>query len=472
MEILTNIVNFLNGIIWSNFVLVPLLLGTGLYFTIKTKGLQVRLFPEMIRSITTEGSKSDDSVSSFEAFTIGLATRIGTGNIAGVAIAIITGGPGAVFWMWIVAILGSVSAFVESTLAQLYKVRDPETKFRGGPAYYMRDGLNSPTFGAAFAVSIIICFGLIFNAVLTNTITSAFSEAISPPIPDMMFHAIIGVFLVVLSAYVIIVGTKNIADFTARVVPFMAFLYLGLTFVIIIFRFNEIPYVFNLIMSNAFTANAAFGGAIGITITQGVKRGLFSNEAGMGSAPNAAASADTDHPVRQGLIQSLGVYIDTLVVCSATAFIILVSGIPLDPTATDGISITMEAIGAILGEWAIYFLLVAIFFFAYSSIIGCYYYAQSNLEYLKCSKKQITAFKFVVMGLIMFGAVASSDIVWALADLSMGIMAIINIIAIIRLRKDAFMLLDDFEKQRKVGITPVFNAKDHKGYEEFEIWNK
>lgn len=472
MEFLNSVINFLNGIIWSVYVLIPLLLGTGLYFTIKTRGLQVRMLPEMFRSITTENEASEDGITSFEAFTVGLATRIGTGNLAGVAIAIVTGGPGAVFWMWMVAILGSVSAFVESTLAQLYKVEDPDTKFRGGPAYYMRDGLNAPKMGVAFAILITICFGLIFNAVQANTITSAAANALNIASDAVLFNAIIGVFLIVLSGYIILGGTKKVADFTSRMVPFMAFLYLGIAVVVLIFRFDQIPVVFNEIMSNAFTANAAFGGAIGITIIQGVKRGLFSNEAGMGSAPNAAASADTDHPVRQGLIQSLGVYIDTLVICSATAFIILVSDIPLDPTATDGISVTMDALANVLGHWAIYFLLIAIFFFAFSTIIGCYYYAQSNLEYLQANDRFMLFFKMLVMVLIMFGSVASSDVVWAMADLAMGSMAILNIIAIILLRKDAFMLLKDFEKQLKAGQKPVFDSSKHKGYEHFKLWNK
>ncbi len=472
MDFIANIVNFLNGIIWSTYVLIPLLLVTGLFFTIKTRGLQVRMIPQMFKSITADSDANEDGISSFEAFTVGLATRIGTGNLAGVAIAIVTGGPGAVFWMWVVAILGSVSAFVESTLAQLYKVHDPETKYRGGPAYYMRDGLKLPKMGVAFALLLTLSFGLIFNAVQANTITYAASTALEIHENVPLFNAAIGIFLVVLSGYIILGGTKKIADFTSKMVPFMAFLYLGIAAIVIVVRFDQIPAVIYEIVSNAFSFEAAFGGAIGITIIQGVKRGLFSNEAGMGSAPNAAASADTKHPVRQGLIQSLGVYIDTLVICSATAFIILVSDIPLDPTATDGISVTMNALAAVLGHWAIYFLLAAIFFFAFSTIIGCYYYAQSNLEYLTSNKKVLFYFKLIVMALIMFGSVASSDVVWALADLAMGSMAILNIIAILLLRKDAMMLLKDFEVQLKTGKDPEFDSSIHPGYEHLDIWNK
>lgn len=472
MEFLTSIINFLNSIIWSVYVLVPLLLGTGLYFTIKTRGLQIRMIPEMFRSIDEEGIENEDGVSSFEAFTVGLATRIGTGNLAGVAIAIVTGGPGAVFWMWLVAILGSVSAFVESTLAQVYKVRDEETSFRGGPAYYMRDGLKKPKMGTFFAIMITICFGLIFNAVSTSTIANAAVNGLGITENVDVFNAALGLFLATLAGYIILGGTKKIADFTAKMVPFMAFLYIGLAIIVLIVRADQIPVVFHMIMSNAFTANAAFGGAIGITVVQGVKRGLFSNEAGMGSAPNAAASATTNHPVRQGLIQSLGVYVDTLVICSATAFIILVSGIPLDPSATDGISVTMNALGAVLGQWAMYYLLAAIFFFAFSTVIGCYYYAQANLEYLGASERVIFIFKFVVMALIVWGACVSSEVIWALSDLALGAMALVNIIAILMLRKKAFVVLKDFEEQRKAGVLPVFDSSKYEEFKELEIWDQ
>lgn len=470
MEFLSAIVNFLNDIIWSQYVLIPLLLITGLYFTVKSRFLQIRMLPEMIKSISHKPEHADeDAVSSFEAFTVGLASRVGTGNLAGVAIAIVVGGAGAVFWMWVVAILGSVSAFVESTLAQLYKVHDDEVKFRGGPAYYMKNGLGSKMMGVAFAILISLCFGLIFNAVQANTIVSAVGNTLQTS--GHTFAIFVGVVLVVLAGYIFFSGTKRIAEFTSKMVPFMAILYLVIAALVIVLRFNEIPTVLGMIFSQAFTPTAAVGGGIGVTIILGVKRGLFSNEAGMGSAPNAAASADTDHPVRQGLIQSLGVYIDTLIICSATAFIILVSGIPLDPSATDGISVTMDALAAVVGNWAIYFLLIAIFFFAFSSILGNYYYAQSNIEYLSEKKESVKLFKIVVLGMIMFGSVASSDLVWALADLFMGLMAILNIIAILRLNNQAFVLLEDYERQLKDGKNPVFDSSQHEEFKEFEIWD-
>ncbi len=476
MEFLHGIVSGLNNIIWSQYVLIPLLLFTGLYFTIKTKFLQVRMLPEMIRSVThvSEDLKGDEkAVSSFEAFTVGLASRVGTGNLAGVAIAIVVGGAGSIFWMWIVAILGSVSAFVESSLAQLYKVKDEEVNFRGGPAYYMREGVGSKAMGVAFAILISLCFGLIFNAVQANTITSASINALHiSESGATLFKYAIGAFLVILTAYILFSGTKKIAEFTSKMVPFMAFLYLIIAAVVIIIQFREIPVVLNEIITKAFSGDAVLGAAVGTTVIQGVKRGLFSNEAGMGSAPNAAASATTDHPARQGLIQSLGVYIDTLVICSATAFIILASGIELDPTATDGISVTMNALAAVVGDWSIYFLLIAIFFFAFSSILGNYYYAQSNIEYLSPKAATVKIFKVVVLVMIVFGSVASSQLVWDLADLFMGSMAILNIIAILILSKQAFALLDDYEQQLKEGKDPKFDSSKHEQFKHFKIWDR
>ncbi|WOO87760.1 sodium:alanine symporter family protein [Mollicutes bacterium LVI A0039] len=471
MELLEAIINGINNVIWSQYVLIPLLLFTGLFFTIKSRFLQIRMLPEMFKSITHKPDHVDeDAVSSFEAFTVGLASRVGTGNLAGVAIAIVVGGPGAVFWMWIVAILGSVSAFVESTLAQLYKVHDEEVKYRGGPAYYMRDGLGSKAMGVAFAILISLCFGLIFNAVQANTIVKATGNALISG-ESNVFAIFVGLFLVLLAGYILFGGAKRIAEFTSKIVPFMAIFYIIIAAVVIALRFSEIPTVISMILAGALSPEALFGGGIGITIIMGVKRGLFSNEAGMGSAPNAAASADTDHPVRQGLIQAFGVYIDTLVICSATAFIILVSGIELDPTAKDGISLTMNALGSVVGEWAIYFLLVAIFFFAFSSILGNYYYAQSNVEYLTEKPKHVTIFKVFVLAMVMFGALADPAVVWNLADVFMGLMAILNIIAILLLHKQAFFLLKDYESQLKEGKNPVFDSSKYEEYKKFEIWN-
>ncbi len=474
MEFLSNIVLTLNNILWSQYVIIPLLLGAGLFFTIRTGVIQVRYLPEMFKALTIKNknpNNEEESISSFEAFTVGLASRVGTGNLAGVAIAIVIGGAGAVFWMWVVAILGAASAFIESTLAQLYKVKDDEVAFRGGPAYYMRDGLNAKWMGVTFAILISISFGLVFNAVQANTIVHATTNAFQLTSDIELFNEIIGVILVCATGYVLFSGTKKIADFTSKLVPLMSLLYIILAAVVIIFRFDRIPEVLHMIISDAFNLEAAVGGGIGITIIQGVKRGLFSNEAGMGSAPNAAASATTDHPVYQGLIQSLGVYIDTLVICSATAFVILVSDIPIDPSATDGITVTMDAFAAVLGNWATYFLFIAILLFAYSTILGNYFYAQSNIEYLSVGKKGVSIFKVALLGMVFFGSIASSDLVWAIADLSMALMAILNVITILLLHKQAIFLLKDFSRQKKEGKSPKFNSSEYEEYKHFTVWN-
>ncbi len=465
-------INAVNSVIWSQYVLIPLLLLTGLFFTIKTRGLQIRLLPQMFRSIAEKPDNIDEkSISPFQAFAVGLASRVGTGNLSGVAIAIVVGGPGSVFWMWIVAILGSVSAFVESTLAQVYKVHDEEVSFRGGPAYYMRDALNNNKMGILFAVILSIVYGLIFNAIQANTITNATLKTFGLDTSGI-YPVVIGLVIAILVGYVLFGGTKRIAEYSSVIVPIMAVIYLVLAAIVIILRIDQIPTVFSMIIQDAFDFNSAIGGAIGVTIQLGVKRGLFSNEAGMGSAPNAAASATTSHPAKQGLIQSLGVYIDTLVVCSATAFIILSSGIELDPTATDGISVTMDAMGSVLGNWSIAVLMVAIFFLAFSSILGNYYYAQSNIEFIKNNPKFIAIFKGFLLVVVFWGSVAPSDTVWALGDMFMGTMAIINIIAILLLSKKAMLVLKDYEKQLKAGKNPVFNSKDYKEFEDLEIWHQ
>lgn len=465
----------INDFIWSVWCLIPILLIVGMYFTISTKFVQFRFFKDMIKSMfsSSKTSKDANAISSFEAFAVGLASRVGTGNLAGVAIAIATGGPGAIFWMWIVALLGSASAFVESTIAQLYKVKDPETKFRGGPAYYIRDGLNSKTLGGIFAVLISIAFGLAFNSVQSNTISSAFVSVLNVS-PDMIstVEITIGVLLVVVTGSVLFLGAHAIAKTTKLIVPFMAGLYLIIAFVIIIINFEEIGNVFSMIINGAFNPQSMFwGGSIGLI--NGVKRGLFSNEAGMGSAPNAAATADAAHPVSQGLIQCLGVFIDTIVICSATGFIILVSGVNIEG-AIDGIELTLSATSSVLGMWSNYIMLIAIFFFAFSSILGNYYYSQSNIEYLSNTKISVICFKIVVLLFIFSGAVVETQFVWWFADFAMGLMALVNIYAIVRLFKYAKLLLNDYSTKRKtqdVGEV-YFDSSMYEETKHFEIWNK
>jgi len=376
MEWISTIVNNTNSILWT-YILIILLLVAGLYFSFGTKFVQIRLFPEMFRLIV-EKREGESGVSPFQAFTISAASRVGTGNITGVALAIGVGGPGAVFWMWIIAILGMATAFIESTLAQVYKVKDGET-FRGGPAYYMEKALGQRKLGIIFSILLTLSFGFIFNAVQSNTIATSVGEAFG------IRPWIIGVILVVLTALIIFGGVQRIVKVTQVLVPVMAIFYLFVALYVVVTNLSEIPAVFKLIFTQAFGLQEAAGGAIGIAIMQGVRRGLFSNEAGMGSVPNAAATANTSHPAKQGLVQSLGVFFDTIMICTATAFIIILAGL-YDKGESNGIILTQNSLAVHVGEWAPYFIAIAIIFFAFSSIVGNYYYGESNIEFMNAHK--------------------------------------------------------------------------------------
>ncbi|AIY06331.1 sodium:alanine symporter [Planococcus sp. PAMC 21323] len=463
---------FLNGITWFvdnvntllwTYILIALLMGLGLYFTVRTRFVQIRLFGEMFRVIT-EKKDGDSGISAFQAFTISTASRVGTGNITGVALAIAIGGPGAVFWMWMVAIIGMATAFVESTLAQVYKVRDGE-QFRGGPAYYMEKALGNRKLGIVFAILLTLAFGFIFNSVQSNTIAQSFEDVFN--IPDWS----IGIGLVLLTAIVIFGGVKRIARVTQVVVPVMATIYIIVALYIIIMNITEIPAVFTLIVKSAFGLEEAIGGGIGAAIMQGVRRGLFSNEAGMGSVPNAAASANVSHPAKQGLVQSLGVFFDTIVICSATAFIIILAGL-YSTSEQIGILLTQDSLDVHLGSWAPYFLAVAILFFAFSSIIGNYYYGETNIEFINAHSAWLTAYRFGVLAMVMFGALAQVQLVWNMADLFMGFMAVLNLVVIALLGKTAFKVLEDYTSQRKAGKNPEFFAKNIPGLKNTECWGE
>ncbi|MGE7998959.1 alanine/glycine:cation symporter family protein [Lysinibacillus sp. NPDC093190] len=462
MEWISNIVNDTNSILWTYFI-ITLLLAAGLYFSFGTKFVQIRLFPEMFRLIV-EKREGDSGVSPFQAFTISAASRVGTGNITGVALAIGVGGPGAVFWMWIIAILGMATAFIESTLAQVYKVKDGNT-FRGGPAYYMEKALGQRKLGIIFSILLTLSFGFIFNAVQSNTIATSVGEA---------FHIkpyIIGILLVVLTAMIIFGGVHRIVKVTQVLVPVMAIFYLAVALFVVVTNFSEIPAVFKLIFTEAFGLQEAAGGAIGIAVMQGVRRGLFSNEAGMGSVPNAAATANTSHPAKQGLVQSLGVFFDTIMICSATAFIIILAGL-YNTGESDGIVLTQNSLAVHVGAWAPYFIAIAIIFFAFSSIVGNYYYGESNIEFMNAHKGWMFVYRILVLVMVMFGSLAQVQLVWNLADLFMGLMAIINITIIILLGKIAFLVLDDFTRQKKTGKNPVFYAKSIPTLKNTDCWEE
>ncbi|QHJ70525.1 alanine/glycine:cation symporter family protein [Planococcus halotolerans] len=462
LDALTWIVDEGNNLLWT-YILIALLMGLGIYFTIRTKFVQVRLFGEMFRVIS-EKKDGEKGVSAFQAFTISTASRVGTGNITGVALAVAIGGPGAVFWMWMVALIGMATAFIESTLAQVYKVRDGE-QFRGGPAYYMEKALGNRKLGIVFAVLLTLAFGFIFNSVQSNTIAQSFGDVFN--IPDWT----VGLGLVILAAIVIFGGVKRIAQVTQVVVPFMAILYLIVAIYIVITNITEIPAVFMLIIENAFGLEEAVGGGIGAAIMQGVRRGLFSNEAGMGSVPNAAASANVSHPAKQGLVQSLGVFFDTIIICSATAFIIILAGL-YSTGEQEGILLTQASLGIHVGDWAPYFLAIAILFFAFSSIIGNYYYGETNIEFINAHKGWLTAYRVGVLAMVMFGALAQVSLVWNMADLFMGLMAVLNLVVIALLGSTAFKVLDDYTKQRKAGKNPEFYAKDIPGLKNTECWGE
>lgn len=461
MNFITELINQANYILWT-YILVAMLLGCALWFSFKTRFVQFRMISEMVRLLGDSTAKIDGHekhISSFQAFTISLASRVGTGNLAGVATAITVGGPGAIFWMWVIALLGASSAFVESTLAQLFKVRSKHS-YIGGPAYYMEKGLKKRWMGVIFAILITITFGFAFNSVQSNTICAAFDSAFNIP-PIYM-----GIGITILTIIIIFGGVHWIANVSSILVPIMALGYIILALYIVISNITHLPDIFGIIIKNAFGIEQAIGGGIGAALMQGIKRGLFSNEAGMGSAPNAAATAHVTHPAKQGFIQALGVFTDTLLICTCTAFIILFSGKHFN-TDLDGIQLTQAALNSQIGNIGSTYIAIAILFFAYSSILGNYYYGEANIRFITKRKEVIHIYRILVGGMVFFGSIASLKFVWSLADITMALMAICNLIAIIMLGKYAFILLDDYLTQKKNGIkSPVFSKDKMKDIEE------
>ena len=450
MELLYRWIDGANDLLWT-YVLVALLLGCAVWFTLHTRGVQFRMLREMFRVLgesAGSGPKGERHVSSFQAFAVSLASRVGTGNLAGVATAIVVGGPGAVFWMWVIALLGAASAFVESTLAQLYKRRGKDS-YVGGPAYYMERGLGKRWMGILFAVLISVTFGFAFNSVQSNTICAAWEGAFG------LNHIWVGIALTVLTLLVIFGGIHRIARVSGIIVPVMALSYIVLALGVVIFNLSRLPEVLELIVANAFGWEQALGGAVGAALMQGIKRGLFSNEAGMGSAPNVAATAHVSHPVKQGLIQTLGVFTDTLVICTCTAFIILFGGVPDD--SLNGIQLTQAALVSEIGPIGSVFIAVAIFLFAFSSIIGNYYYGEANIRFITPRPWALTLYRLLVSAMVLFGALATLDLAWSFADVTMALMTLCNLIAIVLLGRQAFLLLADYTAQRRQGIkNPVF----------------
>ena len=474
---LNELISSVNDAVWG-YVLIAALVSCGLWFTWRTRFVQFRMVGEMIRLLTDsaidtvetqvkENAAGERSkhISSFQAFAVSVATRVGTGNLAGVASAIAIGGPGAVFWMWVIALIGSATAFVESTLAQLFKQKHKDS-FIGGPAYYIQRGLHQRWMAVLFAVLITCQFGLSNNSIQSNTICGAMQEAFGwPPIW-------VGSGLAVIALFIVFGGIQRIAQVCAVLVPVMAIGYIVLALVVIVMNIVLIPHVFKAIVLNAFGIQQMAGGGIGVAIMSGVKRGLFSNEAGEGSAPNVAATASVTHPVKQGLIQALGVFTDTLLVCSCTAFIILISGLYQTP-GLNGIALTQSALQSEVGAVGPIFVAVAIYLFAFSSIIGNYYYGEANIRFITSNTTVMTVYRIFSAGvMVIFGAMASFELVWNIVDFFMAFLTACNLTAIILLGRYVFRLLDDYRKQKKQGIKdPVFHRSQIPELEnELECW--
>ena len=473
------LVDLVNGIIWSP-ALVYLCLGAGLFYSIMTRFVQVRLFSEMI-SLLFKGKSSAQGISSFQALAVSLAGRVGMGNIAGVAAAIGFGGPGAVFWMWVVAFLGASTAYVESTLAQIYKEKDVVTgEYRGGPAYYFERALGQRWYGIIFAIASILACGMFLPGVQANGVINAFAQVMgegtvmnigSLEVGSMRLVAL-GIILVVL-AIIIFGGIKRIATFTEYAVPFMALGYIGLALVIMFTNYQMIPEVFGLIIGDAFTAQAGFGAAIG----WGVKRGIYSNEAGQGTGPHAAGAAEVEHPSQQGLVQAFSVYVDTLLVCSATAFMILTMGTyNIQGTLPDGQYIvqnvaagveinspafTQMAMESVYGQFGNTFIAIAVFFFAFTTILAYYYIAEVNVAYLTrfisrgANKTGLFLVKVLIMVMVAYGGLNSAGYIWAIGDIGVGLMAWLNIVGILVIffvARPTLTMLKDYEAQRKAGV--------------------
>ena len=454
-----NLLASLNDFLYS-YILIFLLVAAGIYFSIRTKFVQFRLIGDAIKALKEKAENNDNgkSVSSFQALMISTASRVGTGNIAGIATAIVAGGPGAVFWMWVMAIVGGASAFVESTLAQVYKVKDGK-EFRGGPSYYIERALGKRWLGVLFSILLIACFAYGFNGLQTYNMSSALEYYI-PNYSDTILPAVVGLLIAAATAFVIFGGVHRIGFISSVIVPIMAGIYILMGIFITLTNLDRVPEMFSLIFEGAFDFRAIFGGFAGSTVLIGIKRGLFSNEAGMGSAPNASATATVSHPVKQGMVQVLSVFIDTLMICTTTAFILLLSGVTGIPEKLDGIPYVQAAISANVGSLGIHFITFSIFAFAFTSLIGNYYYAESNILFIKNNRILLNVFRITCLIAIFLGAQADFSTVWNLADVLMGFMAIENILVIFLLGGIAFKVLDDYTKQKKKGIDPVFKAKN------------
>mgnify|MGYP001694782601 FL=1 len=454
MDFFNTAIGAVNDFLWT-YIIIVVLVGCGLWFTVSTGLIQLRALPEMVRLLAGDLGRRPSgrkAISSFQAFCVSTASRVGVGNIAGVAIAIVAGGPGAVFWMWIIAFIGTATGFVESTLAQIYKIPRGHGLFHGGPAYYIQNALGQPRVARLFAVLISVTFGLIYVSVQANTIALSMEKAFG------IDTWIMGIVLAVLAGAVIFGGMYRIAAFTSVLVPVMAGLYLLIALTVILLHIDMVPAMFALILHDAFSPQAAVGGGIGTVILTGIRRGLFSNEAGEGSIPNAAATANVTHPVKQGLVQAFGVYVDTWIVCSATAFIVLLTGQYTIGGDTTGIALAQDSLASVFGPWASSLLAVLIFLFAFSSVVGNCYYGEVNIPFFGGNTRRLLiVYRLAVVCMTFFGCVAALSLVWNLADLFMAMICLTNLYAIARLAPLARLALTDYLTQKAAGKNPVFD---------------
>ena len=463
-SIVENFVGLVSGFLYTYWLVFALIL-CGLYLSFRTGFIQLRFLKDAIFVLREKSQK--EHISPFGALMVSTASRVGIGNIVGVAVAISGGGVGALFWMWITAILGGASAFVESTLAQVYKRSDGEHSYKGGPAYYIESALGSKSFGVLFAISLILCFSFGFNGLQSYTLTSAF-DIYADGFENTSFKLFVGIIVAILSGYFFFKGAKTTAFISSVLVPAMALGYLLVALFVIFSNIEKLPMIFSHVFEEAFNFEAIFSGFAGSAIVIGIKRGLYSNEAGMGSAPNAAASAHTSHPAKQGMVQTLSVFIDTLVICSCSAFMVLCADI-VKNTELKGLGLIQGVMQEHLGSFGLLFVSVAIVLFAFTSIIGNHFYAEANFKFISTSKRGLFVFRLLAMLMVFVGAQLSLSLAWDLADVFMGFMASVNIVAILLLSNIAVRVLKDYQKQRKEGKNPVFKASDV-GINNTEFW--
>ncbi|WP_140719379.1 alanine/glycine:cation symporter family protein [Pseudomonas sp. Hp2] len=493
-----SIINAVNGVIWSK-ALIAICLGAGLFFSFRTRFMQVRGFFEMCL-LTVRGQKSEAGVSSFQALAMSMAGRIGIGNIAGVATAIAFGGPGAIFWMWVMGFLGASTSYVESTLAQIYKVKDADGRYRGGPAYYIERAMGLKWYAMAFAVVTIVAAGFLMPGVQANAIADSAANvcagtALCGPMDGQWlgmpardaFKLGVGAVVALLLGIIIFGGVKRIANFAEVVVPFMAAGFILMAITVMVLNVERVPEMFATIISSAFGAHAAFGAIMGLAVEWGVKRGIYANEAGQGTGPHAAAAAEVSHPAKQGYVQAFAIYFDTMMVCTSTAFLVLSTGMfnvyspgggaPLFsgvPGVEEGPGFAQAAVESVLPGWGAIFVAVALFFFAFTTIMAYYYMAETNLSYVNHNRHRpltVLLLRLGIIAMVVFGAWRNAQQAWALGDIGVGLMAWLNIIAILILHKPAMLALRDYERQKKLGLDPVFDP-DVAGVRNADFWKK